>query len=49
MPEILRGIPPRMMLFEAVENFTVRDVTLQDAAFWTLHMAGCRHVRIQNT
>lgn len=39
---------PRMMLFEAVENFTVRDVTLQDAAFWTLHMAGCRHVRIQN-
>ena len=35
-----------MMLFEAVENFTVRDVTLKDAAFWTLHMAGCQNVRI---
>lgn len=37
---------PRMMLFENVTNFTVRDVTLKDAAFWTLHMAGCKHVRI---
>lgn len=35
-----------MMLFEDVENFTVRDVTLKDAAFWTLHMAGCQNVRI---
>ena len=26
----------------------VKDVTLKDAAFWTLHMAGCRHVRISN-
>lgn len=34
------------MLFEDVENFTVRDVTLKDAAFWTLHMAGCRNVRM---
>ena len=47
-PKFCEAFRPRMMLFEAVENFTVRDVTLQDAAFWTLHMAGCRHVRIQN-
>ena len=47
-PKFCDVFRPRMMLFEAVENFTVRDVTLQDAAFWTLHMAGCRHVRIQN-
>ena len=47
-PKSCEAFRPRMMLFEAVENFTVRDVTLQDAAFWTLHMAGCRRVRIQN-
>ncbi len=37
---------PRMILFENVRDLTVRDVTLKDAAFWTLHMAGCRRVRI---
>ena len=45
-PKVCTAFRPRMMLFEAVENFVVRDVTLKDAAFWTLHMAGCRHVRI---
>lgn len=39
---------PRLTLFEDVENLTVRDVTFRDAAMWTLHMAGCRHVRITN-
>ena len=34
-PKFCDVFRPRMMLFEAVENFTVRDVTLQDAAFWT--------------
>lgn len=47
-PKVCSAFRPRMMLFEAVTNFVVRDVTLKDAAFWTLHMAGCRHVRIQN-
>lgn len=47
-PKSVAAFRPRMMLFEAVTNFTVRDVTLKDAAFWTLHMAGCRRVRIQN-
>ena len=45
-PKFCEAFRPRMMLFEAVENFTVRDVTLKDAAFWTLHMAGCQNVRI---
>lgn len=35
---------PRTTFFEDIENLTVRGVTFQDAAFWTLHMAGCRHV-----
>ena len=35
---------PRTTFFEDVENLTVRGITFQDAAFWTLHMAGCRHV-----
>ncbi|MBQ9308790.1 MAG: glycoside hydrolase family 28 protein, partial [Clostridia bacterium] len=39
---------PRMILFENVRNLTVADITLKDAAFWTLHMAGCRHVRIHD-
>ena len=37
---------PRMILFENVRGLTVRDLTLKDAAFWTLHMAGCKQVRI---
>ena len=39
---------PRTTFFENIENLTVRDITIQDAAFWTLHMAGCRHVRISD-
>lgn len=45
-PKTSEAFRPRMMLFEDVENLTVRDVTLKDAAFWTLHMAGCKNVRI---
>jgi len=37
---------PRLTLFEDIENLTVRDITFRDAALWTLHMAGCRHVRV---
>ena len=39
---------PRTTFLEDVENLTVRDVTFQDAAFWTLHMAGCRHVLVKD-
>ena len=39
---------PRMMLFENIRNLRISGVTLRNAAFWTLHMAGCRHVRIHD-
>lgn len=39
---------PRTTFFEDVENLTVEDITIRDAAFWTLHMAGCRHVRVRD-
>ncbi|MBR6028925.1 MAG: glycoside hydrolase family 28 protein [Clostridia bacterium] len=45
-PKRCASFRPRLSLFENVTNLTIRDVTLKDAAFWTLHMAGCRHVRI---
>lgn len=37
-----------MILLEDITDLTIRDVTLRDAAFWTLHMAGCRRVRIRD-
>ena len=37
---------PRTTYFEDVTDLTVRDVTFRDAAFWTLHMAGCNRVRV---
>lgn len=37
---------PRLTFFEDVENLTMKDITIKDAAFWTLHMAGCRHVMV---
>ena len=46
-PLKVRGFRPRMSFLEDVRNLTVRDVTFYDAAFWTLHMAGCRNVRIE--
>ena len=39
---------PRMMLFENIRNLRITGVTLRNAAFWTLHMAGCCHVRIRD-
>ncbi len=45
-PLKVRGFRPRMSFLEDVRDLTVRDVTFCDAAFWTLHMAGCRGVLI---
>lgn len=39
---------PRTTFLEDIENLTIRDITIQDAAFWTLHMAGCRHVLVKD-
>lgn len=46
-PLKVRGFRPRMSFLEDVRNLTVRDVCFYDAAFWTLHMAGCRNVLIE--
>ena len=46
-PLKVRGYRPRMSFLEDVRNLTVKDVTFFDAAFWTLHMAGCRNVLIE--
>ena len=47
-PLKVRGFRPRTSFLEDVRNLTVKDVTFYDAAFWTLHMAGCRDVLIEN-
>lgn len=41
---------PRMPLLylEAIENLEVSGVTLQNSAFWTLHMVGCHNVHIHH-
>ena len=39
---------PRTTFLEDVTNLTVKDITIKDAAFWTLHMAGCRHVLVKD-
>lgn len=35
---------PRTTYFEDVTDLTVTGITFRDAAFWTLHMAGCNRV-----
>ena len=47
-PLSVAAFRPRTTFLEDVTNLTVRDITIQDAAFWTLHMAGCHHVRVQD-
>ncbi len=39
---------PRMTLFENIEDLTITGITFLNAAFWTLHMAGCRRVQVRN-
>ncbi len=37
---------PTMIYIEASDHITVRDITLRNAPFWTLHPAGCNDVLI---
>ncbi len=46
-PLKVRGFRPRLSFLEDVRDLTVKDLTFYDAAFWTLHMAGCRDVLIE--
>ncbi len=47
-PLNVRGFRPRMSFLEDIKGLTVKDVTFEDSAYWTLHMAGCRDVLIEN-
>lgn len=38
---------PAMTCFEDCRHFTVRDVTLRNAANWTLHFSGCEDVVVE--
>ena len=38
---------PRLILFEDCRHVQVSGVSLRDAAFWTLHLAGCEDVSIR--
>lgn len=35
-----------MLFLEGINNLHIRDVTLTNSGFWTVHMAGCRDVLI---
>ncbi len=37
---------PRTSMFENITNLTIRDITLKNSVFWTLHFAGCRYVTV---
>lgn len=48
LPHIYRGNAwrPHMMVLVGCDHLTIRDVVLQDAGNWTLHMSGCRDVLV---
>lgn len=39
---------PRMSFLENITNLEIDVVTFYDAAFWTLHLAGCMNVKIHD-
>ncbi len=47
-PLAIKGFRPRMSFLEDIDNLTISDVTFYDAAYWTVHMAGCKNVLIEN-
>jgi polygalacturonase len=45
-PKNYPGFRPRTTFFEDIENLTVEGIAFREAAFWTLHLAGCRRVLV---
>ena len=39
---------PRTTFLEAITDLKIKDITIRDAASWSLHMAGCRRVMVHN-
>lgn len=48
LPHIFRGTNwrPRLIGLTGCRGITIRDLTIKDAAFWGLHLAGCEDVLI---
>lgn len=40
--------PYQMIIFSNCKNVTLRDITLKDSPFWTLHFADCDGVQVHN-
>ena len=45
-PYDIADFRPRTTFFENIDNLIIRDITIRNAARWTLHMAGCRYVTV---
>jgi polygalacturonase len=45
-PLVPKDRPYQMIIFSACRNVTVRDVTVTNSPFWTVHFADCDGVRI---
>ena len=39
---------PRTTFLEDITDLKIKDITIRDAASWSLHMAGCRRVMVHN-
>jgi hypothetical protein len=46
-PKNFPAFRPRTTYFEDIDNLTVQGITFKEAAFWTLHLAGCRRVLVE--
>jgi len=44
---IPKAFRPRLLVLEDCEDVTLRDVTFQRAPSWTVHLLGCRRVRVE--
>ena len=45
-PVVPKDRPRQMVVFSECKNVTVKDVSLVDSPFWTLHFADCNDVRV---
>jgi hypothetical protein len=47
-PVVMRQRPGNMLVFANCRNVLVRDVTISNAPFWTVHLDGCIEARLLN-
>lgn len=46
-PLNVKAFRPRLTFLENVSNLTIKEITIRNSAFWTLHMAGCSNVLLE--